>query len=291
MHQPATLLSLDELESPVRPRRTPLAGRVALVTGSGHGIGRRIAVHLAELGATVLVNSQHFRAHGEDTAREIEARGGAAEFLWGCVSDPDQLDAIFGHIQARHGRLDILVCAAPEGFVAPSASQLPGHWEQAVQDRVEVTRACALRAAELMPAGSSILTLSSLTAGAPLRDRGVQGVVTAAVESVTRQLAEQLAPAGIRVNGVSVGAVYGPLLAEPDAREDQLVRWCQLASAGELCCPDDVAAVVELLVSDSAHRVRGIVWRVEPAGSAPRETARVPRLPPPRPRRSTPLGA
>ena len=89
-----------------------LRGRVALVTGSGRGVGRTIARLLAKRGATVIVNSFHSREAGEQTAAEIIDQGGQALHVWGSVANPAHVDNVFDEITHRIGQLDILVCNA-----------------------------------------------------------------------------------------------------------------------------------------------------------------------------------
>ncbi|MCL4167095.1 UNVERIFIED_CONTAM: hypothetical protein GTU68_004790, partial [Idotea baltica] len=89
-----------------------LAGKIALVTGSGRGVGKVIARVLSARGATVIVNSFHSREAGEETAAEINRSGGQAIHIWGSVANPAQVDDMFNEIESRFGRLDILVCNA-----------------------------------------------------------------------------------------------------------------------------------------------------------------------------------
>jgi NAD(P)-dependent dehydrogenase (short-subunit alcohol dehydrogenase family)/acyl carrier protein len=246
---------------PHAPR--PLEGKVALVTGSGRGIGRTIAEHLGDLGCTVVINAFHSRDEGLATTADLQARGVNASFAWGSVANEAHVEQIFQHIEAEHGRLDLLVCNASDGIIGPFAEVTPKDWDRAFRTCIVGTHQCALRAAELMTDGGCILTLSTVTAHRYLQGFGSQGVVKAAVESLTRYLACELAPRGIRANCVSAGPVYGPLLgAFPDAAET-IAHWERITPGGELCHPQDVAEVVAMLASDAARRVNGAVWVVD----------------------------
>ena len=197
-----------------------LSGRVALVTGSGRGIGRTVARLLARRGATVIVNSFHSREQGEQTAAEIDAEDGRAVHLWGSVANPDHVDEMFGQIEKQFG-LDILVCNASDGRIGPFLDLTPQDWDRAFRTNVSGHHQCAVRAAELMRprGGGSIVTMSAVGAHHFVDGLGCQGVVKAAVESLTRYLACALGPSGIRVNCVAGGPVYGDLLAKfPEAR-------------------------------------------------------------------------
>jgi enoyl-[acyl-carrier protein] reductase III len=246
---------------PHAPR--PLEGKVALVTGSGRGIGRTIAEHLGDLGCTVVINAFHSRDEGLATTAALQARGVPASFAWGSVANEAHVEQIFAHIEAEHGRLDLLVCNASDGVIGPFDEVTPKDWDRAFRTCIVGTHQCALRAAKLMTDGGCILTLSTVTAHRYLQGFGSQGVVKAAVESLTRYLACELAPRGIRANCVSAGPVYGPLLgAFPDA-DNTIAHWERITPGGELCSAQDVAEVVAMLASDAARRVNGAVWVVD----------------------------
>ncbi len=260
--------SAGELAAAARP----LSGRVALVTGSGRGIGRTIARLLARRGATVIVNSFHSREQGEQTAADIDAEGGRAVHIWGSVANPDHVDEMFGQVEKQFG-LDILVCNASDGRIGPFLELTPEDWQRAFLTNVAGHHQCAVRAAELMRprGGGAIVTMSAVGAHQFIDGLGCQGVVKAAVESLTRYLACVLGPSGIRVNCVAGGPVYGELLAKfPDARAAQS-RWESMTPDGELCTPMDLAQTIAFLVSDEARGINGAIWIVDHGFSATAE--------------------
>ncbi|TWT98529.1 SDR family oxidoreductase [Stieleria varia] len=247
-----------------------LAGRVALVTGSGRGIGRVIARVLASKGATVIVNSFHSREAGEQTAAEINAQGGSAIHLWGSVANVGHLDQIFSQIKSRFGRLDILVCNASDGRIGAFMELTPDDWDRAFRTNVIGHHQCAVMASELMrgSGGGSIITMSAVGAKGWVDGLGSQGVVKAAVETMTRYLACELAPFGIRSNCVVGGPVYGDLLDKfPNARNAQ-DHWETHAPDGNLCSPLELANAIAFLVSDDASGINGSVWVVDHGFSA-----------------------
>jgi len=252
-------------QSEMGPLGKTLHGRVALVTGSGRGVGRTIARLLANRGAVVIVNSFHSRELGEQTAAEINARGGQAIHLWGSVANPEHVDAIFDEIEQRFGCLDILVCNASDGRLGSFLEVTPEDWERAFRTNVVGHHHCAERASRLMQrrGGGAIVTMSSIAASRYVEGLGGQGVVKAAVESLTRHLACELAPWGIRANCVCGGPVYGQVMNQyPEARAT-LNYWETLVLDGELCSPLDLAQTVAFLVSDEARGVNGAVWNVD----------------------------
>jgi acyl carrier protein len=242
-----------------------LQGRVALVTGSGRGVGRTIARVLAARGATVIVNSFHSRELGEQTTAEINAHGGKAVHIWGSVANPAHVDNMFDEIERQFGQLDILVCNASDGKIGSFTDVTADDWDRAFRTNVTGHHQCAMRASRLMQrhGGGAIITMSSVAASRYVEGLGGQGVVKAAVESLTRYLACELAPFGIRANCVSGGPVYGQVMSMyPDARAT-LNYWETLVLDGELCSPLDLANTVAYLVSDDARGVNGAVWRVD----------------------------
>jgi enoyl-[acyl-carrier protein] reductase III len=252
--------------SPVAPRPVlPFAGKIALVTGSGKGIGKVIAMRLARAGATVVVNSFHSREEGERTAQEILAEGGKALHLWGSVAQEDHLERMFSAIADQLGGLDFLVCNASNGLIGPFDRITPRDWDKAFRTCITGTYECAMRARPLMArrGGGSIVTMSTSMSQRYMHDLGCQGVVKAGVESLTRYLAAELAPEGIRTNCVSAGPVHGELLGMfPDAA-GRVARWEAATPGGQLCTADDVADVTELLLGAKTQRVNGAIWVVD----------------------------
>ncbi|WP_415835207.1 SDR family oxidoreductase [Corallococcus soli] len=243
----------------------PFAGKVALVTGSGKGIGKVIATRLARAGATVVVNSFHSREDGERTARDIVDSGGKALHLWGSVANEEHLERLFSTVGEQLGGLDFLVCNASNGLIGPFDRISPRDWDKAFRTCITGTYECAMRARPLMAArgGGSIVTMSTSMSQRYMHDLGCQGVVKAGVESLTRYLAAELAPQGIRTNCVSAGPVHGDLLGMfPDA-PDRVARWEAATPGGRLCSADDVADVTELLLGPKTQRVNGAIWVVD----------------------------
>ncbi len=263
--------ALDQ-EPPTRAGSRPLQtlqGRVALVTGSGRGVGRTIARLLASRGAHVIVNSFHSRELGEQTETEIRAQGGQATHIWGSVANPEHVERIFAQIEQQFGRLDVLVCNASDGRIGPFLELTQKDWERAFSTNVTGHYHCALKAARLMQSGGgSIVTMSAVGANRYIDGLGSQGVVKAAVETLTRYLACELGRWGIRVNCVAGGPVYGELLSKfPDAQATQ-GHWESITADGELCSPMDLANAIGFLVSDDARGINGAVWTVDHGFSA-----------------------
>ena len=258
--------------------RGPLEDRIALITGSGRGVGRTIARVLAARGATVIINSFHSREQGEQTTAELNAAGATALHLWGSVANPDQVEDIFDQIEQQFGRLDILVCNASDGRLGALTSMTHADWERAFHTNVTGHHHCAVRASKLMQraGGGSIVTMSSIGAHRYVQGLGAQGVVKAAVESLTRYLACELSAFGIRTNCVSGGPVYGGVMSQyPEARAT-FNYWESIVPDGELCSPMDFANTIAFLVSDDARGINGAIWTVDHGASTRAHSRQLP---------------
>lgn len=235
-----------------------LKGKIALVTGSSRGIGRAIALKLAEEGADVIVNYLRHRQGAEETARDIEKLGVNAQIIKANLVEPDKIDALFETIASNHGRLDILVNNAASG-VARSALDLDTRgWEWAMDINARAFLLCAQQAVKLMgERGGKIVSITSLGSSFVLPDYVAVGVSKAALEALTRYLAIELAPKGICVNAVAASAVLTEAIKFfMKEKQGQTPSW-QTTPAGRMVTPEDVANVVAFLCSEEAFMIRG----------------------------------
>ncbi|HEU4391751.1 MAG TPA: SDR family oxidoreductase, partial [Blastocatellia bacterium] len=257
-----------DIESEYLYRRTdakPFTGKVLFVSGSGRGLGRDVAMYLADLGASVVVNSFHSRAKGDRTAEEIRDGGGDAIHLWGSMANPQHVDKVFDQIDARYGHLDFFVGNASNGMLARLEEITAEHWEKAYRTNVIGLHQSALRAVTLMRrrGGGKIITLSSPAAHGYVDYFGCMGAVKAAVESLTRSMAIEFARYNIQVNCVSPGPVYGELLTKwPES--DRLVRqWENNTAYGRLCEARDVSHFIAYLLSEPVKLFTGSVLVID----------------------------
>ena len=268
-HYSASSARVEPLSQTARSTYKPFEGRVAFVTGSGRGIGRTIARLLAARGAHVIVNSFHSRELGEKTAEEINQQGGKATHIWGSVANPSHVDRMFNQIEQQFGHLDMLVCNASDGRIGPFLELTSEDWERAFRTNVTGHYQCAVRASSLMRLnGGSIITISAVGANRFISGLGSQGVVKAAIESLTRYLACELGPIGIRVNCVAGGPVYGDLLSKFPSSQATQKHWEAMTPDGELCSPMDLANAIGFLLSDEARGITGTVMMVDHGFSA-----------------------
>ena len=236
-------------------------GKTGVVTGSGRGIGRAIALRLAEEGADVVVNFFRNRKPAEETAEAIRALGRRAVVVKANVGEDDGLDALFAAASAAFGGMDILVCNAASGYNRPAMQQKPRGWEWTMNINARSLLFAAQRAVPLMEkrGGGSIVSISSPGSTRVLPDYVVVGASKAALESLTRYLAVELAPKNIRVNAVSPGIVKTDALQHFDSMsdEDLLEKAAAATPAGRIVLPEDVAAVVAFLCTPDAAMICG----------------------------------
>jgi len=243
-------------------------GKIALVTGSGRGIGRAIALHFAKLGADLVVNFYRNRLPAEETAAQIRRLGSQALLVKANVGKIDDINRLFDEVETAYGGLDILVSNAASGFNRPAMEQKVKGWDWTMNINARSLLFAAQRAAPLMEArgGGAIVAISSPGSSRVLPDYSVVGASKAALEAVVRYLAVELAPKNIVVNAVSPGVVLTDALQHFDAvrQEQGLIEKARAqVPAGRLVTPEDVAQVVAFLCTPAASMIRGQILLVD----------------------------
>jgi enoyl-[acyl-carrier protein] reductase III len=243
------------------------SGKIVLVTGSGRGIGRAIALYFARHGADVVVNFFRNRTPAEETVAEIQNLGRRALLVKADVGDLDDLNRLFDEVEKEFGGLDIFIHNAASGFNRPVLEQKPKGWDWTMNINARSLLFASQRCVPLMEkrAGGNIVSISSPGSGRVLPDYVVVGASKAAIESLTRYLAVEFAPKNISVNAVSPGIVETDALKHFDALNDQGVikKAVSATPAGRLVTPEDVAEVVGFLCTPAADMIRGQVIVVD----------------------------
>jgi enoyl-[acyl-carrier protein] reductase III len=235
------------------------AGKLALITGGGRGIGRAIVLELARRGADVLINYVRHPDDAGATAAEARAFEVQAETIRGNVADEAHVTRMFNEVRERYGYLDVLINNSASGVNRPLAELTPHHWDWTLNVNARGAWLCAQAALPLMQArgGGAVVNLSSLGASRVMREYFLVGVSKAALEAVTRYLAVEFAPHGIRVNAVSGGLVETDALKSfpwgAEVIEQTIVR----TPAGRMVEPHDLARVVAFLCTPAAGMIRG----------------------------------
>lgn len=242
---------------------TQFAGKIVLVTGSGRGIGREIALRFAREGADVVVNFFRNRQPAEETAAAIRDLGRRALVVKANVGDLTQLAELYTAVDAEFGALDILIHNAASGFNRPAMQQKPRGWEWTMNINTRSLLFGAQHAVPLMRrrGGGAIVALSSMGAHRVMEEYAVVGPSKAALEALVRYLSVELAPEQIVVNAVAPGVVLTDALTHFDSfREESgglIDRILSNTPAGRLCAPADVADVVCFLCSPAARMICG----------------------------------
>src|SRR5438046_2349018 len=185
-----------------------LSGKVAIVTGASKGIGAAIAKRLATEGAEVVVNYSSSKADGERVVREINGLGGKAIAVQASVSKQADIDRLFASSKKEFGRLDILVNNAGIYEFSPLEKVTEENFHKHFNLNVlALLLASQLAARQFDSAGGSIINISSIVSVKGFPDGAVYSGTKGAVDAITRSLAAELGPRGIRVNAVNPGMV------------------------------------------------------------------------------------
>jgi enoyl-[acyl-carrier protein] reductase III len=229
-------------------------GKSVLVTGGSRGIGKAIALRFAELGAArVAISYLRNDKAAEETAAELRKLGPEAVLLRGNLGDPEKTKALVG----QAGALDVLVSNAASGVIKPLVELEEKHWDWTMNANARALLTLARHAVPSMPPGSSIVGVSSLGSQRVLDNYALVGASKAALETLVRYLAVELAPQDIRVNAVSAGLVETGALDYFPNREEMLASYQRRTPAGRLVGPQDVADAVCFLCSPEAAMIRG----------------------------------
>ncbi len=247
-----------------------LGGRVALVTGGSRGIGRTVAIRLAEAGADVAVSYFRNRSGAEEVTAEIAAMGRRSLAARAQLGDPQQLERLITTVVERLGALDLFIHSAASGVNRPALETTDKHWDWTM----DVNARSFLRAARLAVPhmsgreGACMVAISSLGAARVLPDYTLVGVSKAALEALVRYLAVELSPQGIRVNAVSSSLVETDALGHFPQRQ-KMFESAAKSPAGRLVTKEDVAEAVAFLVGPQAAMIRGQVLIVDGGYSLP----------------------
>lgn len=237
----------------------PLNQKVALVTGASRGIGKAIAFHLAAMGASIMVNYVRNEEAAQETVTALRAKGAAAEVFQANAGDGADQNKLVEATLKTFGAVDILVHNAAIGAFKPVHKLKMNQWDLSFTIN---TRALLELTQKVLPSmesrgGGTIIALSSLGSQRFIPNYGAIGISKAALETLIKYLAVELAPKNIRVNGVSGGLVdtdairYFP---EFEKFRDEVTK---RTPAGRIGTPDDMARIVAFLASPESAWIVG----------------------------------
>ena len=230
-----------------------LEGKVAVITGGGRGIGRGIVKRFAQEGARVVL-AQRDPESGERTRREIEEAGGSALFVQTDVSVRDQVQRLIDAAVDQWGTLDVMVNnAGITGVTAHILDMTQEIWDQIISVNQTGVFICSQVAARAMaPKGAGvILNISSVNGFLPQPGAFAYGAAKGAIEAMTKSLANDMAPHGIRVNGIAPGPI------DVDLPDGAAAGPIDMALMGRSGLPAEVASAALFLCSDEGSYVTG----------------------------------
>ena len=241
-----------------------LSDRVALVTGSGQGIGLSIATIFAENGATVVV-SDVVADRARTAAEGLAAKGGRVTHLHLDVADPASIEAGFAHIVGEHGKFDILVNNAGIGINAPFVDFKLSDFELSLKVNLTGAFLCGQAAARQMlkQGGGRIINIVSLSGQRGGMGRAGYGASKAGLELLTKVMAVELAPGGINVNGIAPGPIETELSKVVHAAGGTRDAYLFLTPQHRYGEPVEIAYAALFLASDHSAYVNGHILNVD----------------------------
>jgi NAD(P)-dependent dehydrogenase (short-subunit alcohol dehydrogenase family) len=243
-----------------------LANKVALVTGAAQGIGKGIAQACAAEGADVVINDLRCSAHTDELAEWIRKQGRRAIVVQADVTSREQVEAMFERAWNELGAVDVLVNNAGIETIVPFLEMTDKQWDDVTITNLKSGWMCSqifCRRAIAAKRKGAIVNLGSIQAGRVLPGRTHYAPSKLAIEALTRNMAAEVSPMGIRVNCIHPGFIETPMtswaLGSPDIMKT-IVGQISLGRTGQPC---DIGTVAAFLASDDAGYVTGQSFYVD----------------------------
>jgi len=240
-----------------------LAGKTAFVTGGTRGIGRRIAEKLADLGCNVAVNYFRSRDAAGETVQALEARNVRAKSYRANIGRIDKLDEMVAAVGDDFGSIDIFISNAALGLFTTALEIDERAWDLSMRTNAQALLFGVQAVSKLMPDGGKIVALSSLGSQRYIPGYAAIGVSKAAIETLTRYLAFELASRRINVNAVSGGFIDTDALKVFPNYDDMVSEVVRRTPFGRMGTPDELADVVVFLSTGKAQWITGQVIIVD----------------------------
>ena len=244
--------------------------KTALITGGGSGIGRAIAIKLAQTGYTIAVNDIDPEA-GQQALNDVEKTGAKGSFFKADVSDSQQVRKMFDGIDEKWGQLDVLVnnAGAPGAFSL--LSELSDEtWHKTIGVHLNGTFYCLRNAARTMiQAGHGrIINIASIAGLVGTIGSGEYSAAKAGVINLTKTAAKEMAPFGITINAIAPGIVATPINLALQKKNSAFIQAAiESALTGQMTTPEEIAELVLFLVSSAAKNLTGQVVTIDGAAS------------------------
>jgi NAD(P)-dependent dehydrogenase (short-subunit alcohol dehydrogenase family) len=241
-----------------------LRGKVAIVTGGNRGIGKAIALGFAQAGASVAIFGRD-EAKSQETLSELKAVGANAVAVKGNVSDRADLEAMLAVVTSQLGPVDVLVNNAGIGFHADALTLSDSEWRRLFDINLEgVWKASQVVGGQMAARGSgSIINIGSISGLIVNRPQwhSPYGISKAAVHHLTKSLAAEWAPKGVRVNAIAPGYVKTEIASAE--YEDYGHYWRDEVPMRRYASPDEIAPTALLLASEAGSFITGSVFVVD----------------------------
>lgn len=239
------------------------AGKVVCVTGSSRGIGRQLAIRFAEEGADLII---HYVRNGEaarSVAKEIEALGQKAITVRANLAQEEKIGLLFDKIKAEFGKLDVFVHNAASGRNRDIMEVDTKGWDWTLNVNTRAFLVGGQHAAKLMPEGGAMLAISSFGSDRVFPYYSTVGPSKAALESLVRYFAIELASKKINVNAISAGAVETDALNHFPEMDQTLTAIKEKMPYHRMVTADDIANTALFLCSKGAEMMRGQTLRLD----------------------------
>jgi len=247
-----------------------LAGRVVLVTGSSRGIGAEVAVKAAAEGAVVAVHYRHAADGARQTVERARLAGAEAESFAADLTDGRQAEGLVERVIGRFGRVDALVNNAGRTQVGPFLEIAPEDWDEVIRtDLTAAFHTCRAVLPSMVARGSgTIVNIASRLGQIGVAETAAYSAAKAGLIGLTRALAREFGPRGIRVNAVAPGAIVTDMTADLVESEEGRRRLADMA-LGRFGRPDEVAEAVIFLLSDASSLFLGQTLNPNAGGYMP----------------------
>jgi 3-oxoacyl-[acyl-carrier protein] reductase len=236
-----------------------LEGKVAVVTGASKGIGASIALHLAAEGASVVVNYATSKEGADRVVKEITSKGGKAVAVKANVAKPAEIEGLFNEAKKAFGKVDVLVNNAGIYEFSPLVEITPEHFHKQFDLNVLGLLMASKEAVKHFGSkGGNIINISSVAATSAPPTTSVYSATKAAVNAITRSLAQELGPNKIRVNSINPGMVETEGVKSAGIAESEFRKQVEAQTPlGRIGQPQDIAPAAVFLASEDSAWITG----------------------------------